>query len=104
MSRRSVWELTGGYRRRWKTAEDADFWTRATSYGFRAEMVTEADVLTYRNREERMSRQHQLRDWTTWYPWSREMAAAPAAITYEKQVPVPSYEPLLVSVIIPVGP
>ena len=104
MYRRKVWELTGGYRRRWKTAEDADFWTRATSYGFRAAMVTEADVLTYRNREESMSRQHQLRDWTTWYPWSRELAAAPAAITYEKQVPVPSYEPLLVSVIIPVGP
>ena len=29
--RRRVWELTGGYRRRWKTAEDADFWTRSTS-------------------------------------------------------------------------
>ena len=103
MFRRQVWELTGGYRKRWKTAEDADFWTRATSYGFRAAMVTEADVLIYRNRTESMSRQHSAMDWSSWYPWSRELAAAPAAIPYTEQVPIPSYEPILISVIIPVG-
>src|SRR3990167_8184234 len=104
MFRREVWQLTGGYRRRWRTAEDADFWTRATSYGFRAAMVTEADVLVYRNRSDSMSREEKLQDWTLWMPWSRELAAAPAAIPYDKQVPVPSYEPILVSIIIPVGP
>lgn len=104
MFRRPVWQLTGGYRGRWSTAEDADFWTRAVSYGFRAAMVTEADVLVYRNREGSMSREHELPDWTTWYPWSRDLAAAPAAIPYMEQVPIPSYEPILISVIIPVGP
>ena len=103
MYRRKVWELTGGYRRRWRTAEDADFWTRATSYGFPAAMVTDADVLVYRNRPESMSRQQAVPDWSAWYPWCRGNAAAPAAMAFQEQPPVPSYEPVLISVIIPVG-
>src|SRR3972149_10543017 len=67
-------------------------------------MVTEADVLTYRNRPESMSRKQEPRDWSLWFPWSRELAAAPAAIPYTEQVPIPSYEPLLITVVIPVGP
>ncbi len=102
--RRRVWELTGGYRRRYRTAEDADFWTRATSYGFRARMVTDADTFVYRNRPESMSRNEPIRDWSAWYPWSRDRGAPPAAIAFDPQVPVPSLEPLLISVVIPVGP
>lgn len=104
MYRRKVWELTGGYRRRYRTAEDADFWTRATSYGFRAERVVKSDTLVYRNREESMSRTEELPDWTNWYPWSRDLSAPPAAVVTEKQVPIPMYLPTGVSVIIPVGP
>lgn len=104
MYRRSVWELTGGYRKRYQTAEDADFWTRATSYGFRAEKVVEADTLIYRNREGSMSREKKPADWSVWYPWARQLTLPPAAIDYEEQQPIPSYEPVLVSVIIPVGP
>lgn len=104
MFRKEVWELTGGYRRRWKTAEDADFWTRATSYGFRAEMATKADVLVYRNREDSMSRDEKTLDWSTWYPWARDLSAPPAAIDYEERVAIPSYEPILITVVIPVGP
>jgi len=104
MYRRRVWELTGGYRRRFRTAEDADFWTRATSYGFVARKVTGADTLVYRNRVESMSRNETRTDWTFWYPWSRELAPPPSAIDFEGEVIVPSYEPILVSVIIPVGP
>lgn len=101
--RRRAWDLTGGYRRRWRTAEDADFWTRLTSYGFGARMVTEADTLIYRNREGSMSRVEPKPDWTAWFPWTRD-GVAPAAALIEPQVPIPSCEPVLISVIIPVGP
>lgn len=105
MYRRPVWELTGGYRRRWRTAEDADFWTRATSYGFRAAKVTEADILVYRNREGSMSREETKKDWRLWMPWCRDIGViAPAGILREPQVPIPSIDPVLISVIIPVGP
>lgn len=104
MYRREVWELMGGYRRRYRTAEDADFWTRATSYGFRARMVTEADTLVYRDREDSMSRVEKLADWSNWYPWARQLTLPPAGAALDPQPPVPSYEPVLISVVIPVGP
>lgn len=103
MYRRRVWELTGGYRRRWKTAEDADFWTRATSYGFGAKMVTEADVLVYRNRDDSMSRVNEPPEYSAWYPWSRG-ESPPGGALVEPQPPIPSCEPVLISVVIPVGP
>jgi glycosyltransferase involved in cell wall biosynthesis len=102
--RREVWELTGGYRQRYRTAEDADFWTRATSYGFRAVRAVEADTLVYRNRDESMSRTEELPDWTLWFPWSRDLSAPPAAVIAEIQAPIPMYLPAAVSIIIPVGP
>ena len=104
MYRKEVWDLTGGYRPRYRTAEDADFWTRATSYGFVAEMVTEADILIYRNRENSMSREEKLRDWTVWYPWCRAKGFPPAAVDSQKVAPVDPYDSPEVAVIIPVGP
>jgi len=106
MYRRQVWELTGGYRGRYRTAEDADFWTRATSFGFRAAMVTKADTLIYRNREDSMSRVTEQRDWTAWLPWSSTQGGypTPAGAITDKQQPVQSYAPPLVAVVIPVGP
>jgi glycosyltransferase involved in cell wall biosynthesis len=104
MFRKTVWDLTGGYRRRYRTAEDADFWTRAASYGFRAKMVTKADTLVYRNREGSMSRDEKLQDWTLWLPWSQDQSLPPAAVISNKQAPVPSHDPPKVAVVIPVGP
>lgn len=104
MFRKEVWGCTGGYRRRWKTAEDADFWTRATSYGFVAKKVTDSDTLVYRNRKESMSRVLKPLDWQRWFPWSQDQALPPAAIASAKAPPVPSHDPLLISVVIPVGP
>lgn len=104
--RRRVWELTGGYRRRYRTAEDADFWTRAASFGFRPAMVTKADTLIYRNRPNSMSQVTEQRDWTAWLPWAFTEGAVPTpagAIT-DRQQPVQSYDPPLVAVIVPVGP
>lgn len=74
MARREVYERSGGYRERMKRAEDADFWCRVTSLGFRAKKVTQA--ITYLHRERNDSKgatewkeQGQEPDWTAWYPW-----------------------------------
>ena len=104
MYRREVWELTGGYRRRYRTAEDADFWSRATSYGFRARMVARADTLVYRNREDSMSRVEDIQDWTKWLPWSQNTSLPPAAVISSKQPPIASFDPPHIAVVIPVGP
>lgn len=104
--RREVWEQTGGYRRRYRTAEDADFWTRATSYGYRAVMGTQATTLIYRQRPDSMSRMEEKPDWAAWLPWANGGCAPPAGIIGEsiKQHPIYTYDPPFVSVIIPVGP
>lgn len=107
MMRRRVHAHTGGYRTRWRTAEDADFWTRAASYGFRPKMVTEADTLVYYNRDDSMSRVEEKRDWMQWYPWRADTIPPPAAIVrddLQQHAVVLSYDPPLISVIIPVGP
>jgi glycosyltransferase involved in cell wall biosynthesis len=107
MFRRRVWERTGGYRSRWRTAEDAAFWTHATSYGFNAAKVTEQVTLIYRNRHDSMSHTIKEPDWTAWLPWSRDDSLIPfgAPVAWNKGQPkVPSYEPAVVTVIIPVGP
>lgn len=104
MFRREAWEWTGGYRRRCRTAEDADFWARLSSYGFRPAMVTEGDTLIYRNREGSMSRANAAVDWIKWFPWSKELEITPAGAVSRTQLPVPSCDPIMISVIIPVGP
>lgn len=102
--RREAWALTGGYRGRLRTSEDADFWTRLTSFGFRAKMVTTSDTLIYRNRPGSMSRENEAKrhDYIRWYPWARKASAAsPGMIGGPQRVSL--FEPK-VAVIIPVGP
>lgn len=103
MFRKTAWAQVGGYRRRLKTAEDADFWTRLASWGFRAEKVTDADTLIYRNRENSMSRtQNEHRyDYLRWFSWSKDESVAPAGLSGERGVYLVRPH---VSVIIPVGP
>lgn len=50
LMRREVAIELGGWRERQWRAEDAEFWTRATSYGFRAKRITENPTLIYRVR------------------------------------------------------
>lgn len=110
--RRRVWERTGGYRSRWLTAEDADFWTRATTLGFKPRFMGRKTSLIYRQREDSMSRQHPVPDYSLWFPHSQDITKTPFSV--EGLVPahinggiswhVPSYEPIRIAVIIPVGP
>ncbi|KKM70920.1 hypothetical protein LCGC14_1435900, partial [marine sediment metagenome] len=117
MFRRRAWEQTGGYRTRCRTAEDADFWLRLSSYGFRPAKVTTADTLIYRNREDSMSRQEEGVEWSRWFAWgSRHRRRPPAGWTAgldsssgvasksADHSDVPSLDPSAVAVIIPVGP
>lgn len=106
MYRRSVWERVGGYRRRCRTAEDADFWCRATSYGAIPRKVTEAPMLIYHNRDDSMSRVEKDWAWHEWYPWNKEKnrELTPFGAAVEGGVGVPTYEPVKITVVIPVGP
>ena len=110
--RREVWERSGGYRRRCRTAEDADNWIRVASLGFVPKRVTSRPTLIYRQRDDSMSRVEADWGWNDWYPWSRHINLVPFGV--EERPParvnegiswsVPSYEPAKIAVIIPVGP
>jgi len=101
--RKKIWERVGGYRARCRTAEDADFWCRATSFGAKPEKVTEDVVLIYRNRHDSMSHVQPDWAWNQWYYWHADVRTAPAAAPIDKPN-VWSYEPAYIAVIIPVGP
>lgn len=90
MYRRKVWSRIGGYRRRCRTAEDADFWCRATTFGAIPQQVTQAITLTYTNRNDSMS--HSQADWP-WEYWTNNVKRS------DPYVPTAS-----VSIVIPVGP
>lgn len=74
MMRREVLERTGGYRERMKRNEDAEFWCRATSGGFRAKKFTQAVTYFHRQREDskgalEWQKEGKEPDWTAWFPW-----------------------------------
>lgn len=102
--RKTVWQRVGGYRLRCRTAEDADFWCRATSFGAVAKRVTDAVTLVYRNREASMSHVERDWPWEAWYSWAYQPNLTPyIAGVHRENIPVRIYEPKI-SIIIPVGP
>lgn len=75
MMRRDVLQRSGGYRIRNKRQEDAEFWCRVTSLGFRAKKVTEAITYFHRQRNDskgqvEWDKEGKEPDWTSWFPWS----------------------------------
>lgn len=125
--RREVWERSGGYRTRQWRAEDAEFWSRATSFGFRARKVTELSVFTYRDRSDSKSKgEGGDGNWLAWLPWACASTAQEGAamirdnkgpdlsrVPWGAQGPIPNgmkfwdvhdFSQPRVSVIIPVGP
>lgn len=95
-----------GYRRRCRTAEDADFWCRVTSLGAQPKKVTDAPTLIYHERRESMSHVEKDWGWNDWYTWSKlpdlTPWGAPTATPLRRRVP--TLEPAMVTVVIPVGP
>jgi len=74
MARREVYERGGGYRVRMKRNEDAEFWCRVTSLGFRATKFTQAVTYFHRERSDskgamEWEKQGSEPDWTAWFPW-----------------------------------
>lgn len=127
LMRREVLARSGGYRRRDWRAEDAAFWSRVTSFGFRAAKVTEDTIQIYRMHAGQKSRTEDGDgDWTAWLPWRlahdahsgmqamRQHAQPNARIVPFgaqgeppaplKAWPVRHHQHPVVSVIIPVGP
>ena len=110
LCRREVFERTGGYRERATVSEDAEFWVRAVSYGFQPKKVTQSVTYIYRYRPDSKSRGETEPDWTKWFPWTRDAKLVPWGVAARppseigKSWPVPSCEPALVTVVIPVGP
>lgn len=110
MFRREAWALTGGYRTRSRSSEDQDFWLRTTSYGFQAKMVTQATTLIYRVRPDSMSSAagEGWEEHRPWFPWCKDRSLTPAGGIQEapdvRTLPMAAYDPVAISVIIPVGP
>lgn len=127
LMRREVLEHSGGYRTRDWRAEDASFWARVTSFGFRAARVTDDTIQIYRMHDDQKSRSEPGDgDWTAWFPWRlaggaqegleavRQGAHPNSRITPfgaqgappapMKAWPVRHFQHPLVSVVIPVGP
>ncbi len=110
LSRRDIMERIGGYRDRDTVSEDAAHWTRIVSYGFQPAKVTNALTFVYRYRPDSKSRGEDEPDWTSWFPWAKNALLMPFGVAAKppdkigKAWPVPSYEPALVTIIIPVGP
>lgn len=74
MARREVFERSGGYRERMKRNEDAEFWCRVTSLGFRARKVTDAVTYYHRMRNDskgalEWQKDGKEPDWTANFPW-----------------------------------
>jgi hypothetical protein len=95
-----MWQRAGGYDAGRTSAEDAEFWTRALSTGWRAIKATAAPLFIYRRHGNSMSSRRilPLAVWSSLYRGHTPLAA-----------PVESAQPRdysrpLVSVIIPVGP
>lgn len=111
MYKRKVWDRIGGYRKHIRTAEDADMWCRATSYGLKPYKVTDQTFLMKRERDDSMSRVEPVsRDWREWFPWAKRKELAPFGALMHSELninqnswPVRSFESPKVSVIIPVG-
>jgi hypothetical protein len=102
MFRRKVWETIGGYRKRCRTADDADFWCRAGALGFHGAKVTNAITLIYRDRDDSMSRTNKDWPWEAWYPWATNTKTMPYGAGQASIVS--HYAEPDISVIIPLGP
>lgn len=108
MYRRWVWSRTGGYRRRMKSAEDAEFWTRAMSYGAVPAKITDIPTLIYNIRPDSMSHSNEEPNWISWFTWAKYQDLTPFAASGTPPKngvwPVPSYTPPKLTVVVPVGP
>lgn len=53
--RKAAWESAGGYRTRYSPAEDADLWLRITTFGWKAQKVSDQPLFMYRYHDQSLS-------------------------------------------------
>jgi glycosyltransferase involved in cell wall biosynthesis len=114
MMRREVWTRVGGYRERCTKNEDAEFWCRATSAGFRPRKVTNKPLFAYRWHDANKSKLEGGEDphdstysWTHLHPWIDHPESTPFAAVGKAlrgSWPVRSYDAPHISVCIACGP
>ena len=111
--KREMWSRLGGYKGRYcprgAGTEDAEFWTRAGAYGYRAERVTAEPLFVYSwQNPESTTRQEGYYevDWLAWHPWVNDGMHPLASVATPPRFahPVREYDQPEISVIIPVGP
>lgn len=103
MFRKSMWERAGGYIQSHAPGEDAEFWLRGLSVGYKAKRVTNEGLFRYRLHVGSASRTKEYHAIDQWHPWMRD-GLLPMAAPSKKQALVRSYSDPLVSIIVPVGP
>ena len=94
-----LWERLNGYRERIRNGvEDADYWTRAFSYGYLAKII-EYPILLYTLRQNSLGKTNEegSEAWMKWYPWKEHVIPYPTETVHH-------YSPPLVSFVVPVGP
>jgi glycosyltransferase involved in cell wall biosynthesis len=132
LMRSEVMRDSAGYRVRDWRAEDASFWCRVTSFGFRAKKVTEEPTVFYRLRPDSKGAIERAKypdgdgDWCAWYGWrlasnyqdglkavAKKKTPPPDLVPFGVQAKPPGdvkswnvdhHQDPLVSVVIPVGP
>ena len=97
--RKKIADRVGGYRRRCKLGEDADFWCRALSVGAKASRVTDLVTLEYMDRPDSVSHVIKNWDWHKWYWWTGGQHTL-----WPLGGPIYAFDKPVISVIIPVGP
>lgn len=105
--RKQMWENIGGYRRRIRVGvEDADFWTRALSYGYNVELLEGTPILHYTLRsDESLGKKNKQgsKTWLSWFAWERYKHTTPAGSGLTSYHVTPVDQPDI-SIIVPVGP
>lgn len=103
MFRREMWRRSGGVQQIYAPGEDAEFWTRGLSIGFRAKKVDFRPLFRYRTHPSGAHVTKKYKPIDLWHPWMRDKNY-PMGAPSKKRPTVYSYSEPLVSVIIPVGP
>jgi hypothetical protein len=100
MFRRAMWERAGGYRQKYAPGEDAEFWTRGLSLGWKAERVSDSPLFFYQVHQGSASRSLKYIPIDEFSPWMRDRRFPMAAPTPEPPVTVMSYHRPLISVMV----
>lgn len=108
--KKEIWERLGGYRQRYAPdgmgTEDAEFWLRAGSIGYKAKKVTDEPLFIYSLNGRTHDKGYKEMNWIEWHPWTRDKIhpfASLATPANELAHPVYQYDEPIISVIIPVG-